>query len=119
MLQLKFCPFVKSIDFFYWKHGSSKFEFYEKPHRDGRQLIEHAIVELFYENQTSEILKKYLEVLNVNSYETSQSSKLFSVVSSSQEIQIVDQQMNFAQWKNKDGAKRAGGVKQGGAKSKA
>ena len=89
MLQLKFNPFVKHIDFLYWKHGGAKFDFYERPSKD---CYEHAIVQLYYEGTTNEILTKYLEVINV----TEMNQKLFNQVASAREIKIIDLGCTFA-----------------------
>lgn len=98
LLQMKFCPFVKSVNYLYWKHGSSKFEFYENPGKDGKNYCEHAIVELFYENQTAEILKKYVDVISVTDQEGRENftSKLFSGVANAKEIWLLDTGQTYA-----------------------
>lgn len=77
----------------YWKHGGAKFDFYERPSKD---CYEHAVVQLYYEGTTTEILTKYLEVINV----TEMNQKLFNQVASAREIKIIDLGITFADFQS-------------------
>ena len=93
MLQLKFVPFIKSINLVYWKTSGSKFNFYTNKNEKGN-FIEHAIVETYLESLTDEILRKYNDVINVRGGDA---SKLFSQVTNSREVKV--DQISFAEWK--------------------
>lgn len=109
MLQLKFCPFVKSIDFFYWdKYSNDSLDFsedFKQALKHDYQFKEHAIFEIFYDNLTKDIHKLYKEVLKGNDtaeeFEGRYHAKLFSTVASQKEVKILEDNLNYMEWKEK------------------
>jgi hypothetical protein len=63
MLQMKFSIFIKSITLVYWKAGGAQLDFYTKGEQNG--YIEHAIVEISFDQKAQEILKKYNEQISL------------------------------------------------------
>lgn len=90
MLQLKFVPFVKNLEFVYWKSGGSKFNFYSS-NSEGRNYIQHAVIETFNQLQTSEVLKKFDDV------HTESQKSYFTGISTPLEIKIDGS--SYAEWK--------------------
>ena len=81
MLQLKFAPLVKNLDFVYWKSGGSKFNFYSEVSDKGK-FLEHAIIETFGDQHIAEILKKYDDV------HTEQQKTYFTGVSCAKNVYV-------------------------------
>jgi hypothetical protein len=101
MLQLKFSPFVKNIEFVYWKRGSfTEFEYYSHPIKDAKQFNERAIVEVFYDQQAPEVLKKYQSCIKGNSVDGDKNNnqKQFNAIVSPNDVRIVDKDMSYAEW---------------------
>ena len=104
MLQLKFSPFIRHIEILNWKYkGGAKFEFYSSSSGLGG-TNEHAIVEISFDRQTGDIMKKYQELINVkfSTEATGNKSgqKLFCTEAFPGDVRIMDHGgISYSDWR--------------------
>ena len=100
MLSLKFSPFVKSIEYVYYKENQQQKQDAGKKHlfygkigkSNSNKYSECAIIEVYSEVCAEEILQNYINQLQPSD------GLPFNDIASPREVKIVDKNLSYSEW---------------------